>query len=297
MSEPLRVGLIGAGPWARQVHAPAIAGHRRTELVSVWARRPAAAQELAAEYDTAVAADPDELIAAVDVVAFAVPPTVQGELAVRAAAAGRHLILEKPLAGDLPAAQLLADTVGAADVTAVLFLTSRYAQSTVDWLAQAARLGGWVAGGGRWFAGSALSGPFAGSAWRRDRGALLDVGPHVLDLLDAALGPIVDVLAAHHSRPDLWQLLLAHDQGSTSAVSLSLRVPADPSVVEVALYGPHGTFPLPHWPTSAVDCFSTLLDQLHGLVTDQVRAHPCDVQQGLRLQRVIETAELLAAES
>jgi hypothetical protein len=35
-----------------------------------------------------------------------------------------------------------------------------------------------------------LGGPFAESPWRRERGALLDVGPHVIDLTTAALGPV-----------------------------------------------------------------------------------------------------------
>ena len=47
---PLRVGLVGAGPWASMVHAPMLARNPKTELVGVWARRETAAQSLAAQH-------------------------------------------------------------------------------------------------------------------------------------------------------------------------------------------------------------------------------------------------------
>ena len=59
--------------------------------------------------------DLDELIAAVDAVAFSVPPNVQAELALPAAEAGRALLLEKPLALSVEAAERLVDAVRRAD--------------------------------------------------------------------------------------------------------------------------------------------------------------------------------------
>ena len=41
--EPVAVGLIGAGPWARMAHAPMLAKSPHTRLAGVWARRPEAA--------------------------------------------------------------------------------------------------------------------------------------------------------------------------------------------------------------------------------------------------------------
>jgi len=90
----LRVGLIGTGFWAATVHAPGIAAHPGTELVGVWGRDRPKGATLAAQYGAQSFSDVDGLIGAVDVVAFAVPPDVQSELAVRAARAGRALLLE-----------------------------------------------------------------------------------------------------------------------------------------------------------------------------------------------------------
>ena len=69
MAERLRVGLVGGGPWAQRVHAPAIAAHPDFELAGVWTRRPAVADELAAAHGATAFADVEAMIDAVDVVA------------------------------------------------------------------------------------------------------------------------------------------------------------------------------------------------------------------------------------
>src|SRR5688500_3003567 len=111
MPEPLRVGLVGGGPWAKMVHAPVLAAGPETVLAGVWARRPDQAERLASRHGAPSFDTVDELFANCDAVAFAVPPGVQAELAVRAAGQGKALLLEKPIAGDLDAAQRLADAV------------------------------------------------------------------------------------------------------------------------------------------------------------------------------------------
>ena len=111
VSEPVRVGLVGAGPWASIMHGPMLAAGPETRLSGVWARRPEAAAALAADLGTVAAGSFDELLDGCDAVAFAVPPQVQAELGVRAAQAGKALLLEKPIALDLAGAQRLADAV------------------------------------------------------------------------------------------------------------------------------------------------------------------------------------------
>jgi Oxidoreductase family, NAD-binding Rossmann fold len=109
MATTVRIGLVGAGPWARLVHAPAMAAHPATAFAGVWSRRPGAAAALAREHGTRVYSTFDDLLADVDAVGFAVPPQVQAQHAIRAARAGRHLVCEKPLAGALDAAHQVAD--------------------------------------------------------------------------------------------------------------------------------------------------------------------------------------------
>jgi predicted dehydrogenase len=290
VDELLRVGLIGAGPWARNVHAPRIADHPGTRLTAVWARRRPMAEELAGSYGAEVVSDPDSLLSDVDAVAFAVPPDVQAELATKAAASGRHVLLEKPLASTVDAAERLADAVTTKDVVSLVGLVRRFAPETERWLDELHRLGGWTGGGVRWLNGGLLEGPYASSPWRHELGALADVGPHALDLVDAALGEITEVVAAHRSTEDLWHLVLGHAGGATSGVALSMRLPLRPPLVEVSVYGEHGQRALGGWSTPPGECFTALLDDFVAMVASGTTTHPCDVRRGLHLQRVLHTA-------
>ncbi|MBP2340301.1 putative dehydrogenase [Saccharothrix coeruleofusca] len=294
MDEQLRVGLVGAGPWARMVHAPGLADHPGTRLTAVWARKPEAAAELAGTYGAEVAADPDELLAAVDAVAFAVPPEVQSGIATTAAERGKHLILEKPVAATLADAERLAGAVRRAGVASLVMLTKRFAPEIREQLDQLREVGGWAGGSVRVLNGALLEGPFSRSPWRHERAPLDDVGPHVFDLIDAALGPITQVIAAHRGEGGLWQLILGHEGGATSGVSLSMALPLNPGVWEVAVFGEHGHRVLADRGTSAQDCFTNLLDDFVAMVQSGTTEHPCDVHRGLYLQRIIDQARRAA---
>jgi predicted dehydrogenase len=94
----VRFGLFGTGYWAAEVHAAALAAAADAQFVGVWGRDPAKAAGLAQRYGCRAYDDVDVLIADVDAVDVALPPAVQAPIAARAAAAGRHLLLDKPLA-------------------------------------------------------------------------------------------------------------------------------------------------------------------------------------------------------
>ncbi|TQJ03539.1 Gfo/Idh/MocA family protein [Amycolatopsis cihanbeyliensis] len=295
--QQLRVGLVGGGPWAGSVHAPGLAEHPGTELTAVWTRRPEAARELAAAHGALPCTGFEELLDQVDAVAFAVPPAAQAELAPRAARAGKHLVLEKPIARDAEQARRIADAVDDAGVVALVVLTLRYAMQTRDWLADLGNTGDWRGGSARWLSGALLGSKYGGSPWRHDLGALADIGPHVIDLMDAALGEITGVLAAHRSPEDLWQLLFEHKGGATSTAALSLRLPIDPTVIEFAVYGEHGYRALGRKPGAAHECYTALLDDLAALVVSGTREHPCDVHRGLHLQHLLDQAQHAAGQA
>ncbi|MDV6012452.1 Gfo/Idh/MocA family oxidoreductase [Haloechinothrix sp. LS1_15] len=289
MATPLRVGLVGAGPWASAVHAPGLAAHETVALAGVFARREAAARELTAAHGGSPCTSLTELLERCDAVAFAVPPAVQADLAVRAAEAGKHLILEKPIAADLAAAQRLRDAVDAAGVASIMMLILRYAEPTASWLA-AATAGGWAGGDLRWLSGALLGETASRSPWRAAGGALDDIGPHALDLLDATLGEISDVLAAHRAPGDLWRLLFRHEGGATSTAALSLGLPMRPTVLECAIYGEGGYHTISGKPASPADAYAAVLDEFAELVATGATQHPCDVRRGLHLQRILARA-------
>lgn len=237
----------------------------------------------------------DDLIADVDAVAFAVPPTVQGELAPRAASAGKHLILEKPLAADLAGAQVVADAVAAAGVVSTMVLTLRHDAEVREWLTGLPDrpAGPDTVGVGRWFSGAVLGGPFSASPWRSERGALLDVGPHVIDLLDVALGPVDRVAWANLSDPDLWSFGMQHAGGATSTVTASLRLPIDPSEFEIGLFGGIGRQVLTARPDDPTVPYGVLLDEFVAAIERGSTNGPCSAARGLHLQRIIEQVAVL----
>lgn len=284
----MRIGLIGAGQWAERAHAPGLANHPGVHLASVWARRREASEALAKTYCVEAADSPAELFDQVDAVAFAVPPAVQAELALQAVRAGKHVILEKPLASTVDEAERLAGAIADAGVVSLLSLVRRFAQETKDWLADLHAVGGWVGGNAQWLSGALLSPDYADSAWRHENGALMDIGPHVIDLMDAALGRITDVVGASRGDRDLWHFILAHETGATSTITISLKMPLRPTVVEFSAYGANGYRTLPGRETPSDQAFTTLLDDFVALVDSGTTTHPCDAQRGLHLQRVID---------
>lgn len=287
----LRVGLVGAGPWAEAVHAPALAAHPGTELVAVWARRPEAATAITRRFGGQVYPQVDGLFAAVDAVAFAVPPAVQGTLAVEAATAGRHLLLEKPLADTAAAARAVVDA--AESVVTAVMLTQRLDPEIEAWLAGLpdGDAGPDSVGLGRWLSGSLLGGRYAASAWRHEHGALLDVGPHVIDLLDAALGRVTRVPWAHRDEPDLWRFALEHAGGANSTVTISMRMPTVPSEIEFGVFGGIGSHRLAARAADPVACYGRLLDSFVGAVTGTGPAPVLDAPRALHLQEVIEQVQ------
>lgn len=100
MSRRVRFGLIGYGAWGRH-HAHALAESPETELVAV-VTRAAASQEHArkAHPDAEVLADYHQMLARPDIEAvdIVLPTDLHYQVASDALRAGKHLLLEKPMA-------------------------------------------------------------------------------------------------------------------------------------------------------------------------------------------------------
>jgi predicted dehydrogenase len=232
----MRFGLLGTGYWAAETHAAALVAAPGTTLDGVWGRDPAKAAALADRYGIRPYEDVDELIAAVDAVAIALPPHVQAPLAARAARAGKHLFLDKPLALTVEAADEVVAAVDATGVGSVVFFTSRFNPPAVDFLREAAATGGWD-GGRATLLGSVGGTPYDASPWRHEYGGLWDVGPHALSLLIPVLGPIAGVSAALGPHQTATALL-THESGAVSTMTLSLASPV--TTWDVSFYGTPG---------------------------------------------------------
>ncbi|EKX67333.1 Gfo/Idh/MocA family oxidoreductase [Streptomyces ipomoeae] len=290
----MRIGLLGTGPWADMAYAPALSAHQELDFVGVWGRRPEAAKALADRHGgVSVYEDVDALFADVDAVAVALPPSIQAPLAVRAARAGRHLLLDKPLSIDVEEGRAVVEAVEEAGVASVVFFTSRFQPAVDAWITEQAAAEGWFTGRAEWL-GSLFDGdsdsPFAASPWRREKGGLWDVGPHALSLLLPVLGDVEQVAAAVRGPADTVHLVLAHTGGASSTVTLSLTAPPAASGATVELRGRTGTTVLPASSDGAVSALGRAADALLAAVRTG-DPHPCDAAFALRVTEVLATAE------
>ncbi|MFD1544500.1 Gfo/Idh/MocA family protein [Nonomuraea guangzhouensis] len=289
MSAPVEVGLVGAGPWARDFHAPLFAAGPETRLAGVWSRRAPAAEALAERFGVPAFTSYERLLERSEAVVFAVPPDVQAVMAVQAAWQGRALLLEKPIALTVRDAQALADAVDATGVATQLVLTNRYRPVVREFLKQARDF---PAIGGRacQTTGEFLDDTFADSPWRSRAGVLYNTGPHGLDLLDAALGRITEIRPAGNAAGFL-ALTCLHENEVISQLTISGRVPPRRRT-RYELYGPEGTLVLDSelLPEDSIETRATLRCEFATAVRTG-RSHEIDVHRGLHLQRLLAQAE------
>ncbi len=286
----MRIGLLGTGPWAEIAYGPALRDHQEVEFAGIWGRRPEAAKALADRFGTAAYEDLDTLIDDVEAVAIALPPAVQAPLAERAARAGRHLLLDKPLAIDSTAARAVVDAVAGSGVASVIFFTARFIEDPHQWVVEQAGRDGWFTGHADWI-GALDSGdsPFANSPWRREKGALWDLGPHALSILLPVLGDVREVASAVRGPNDTVHLALRHESGASSTATLSLTAPGEATGVSVRLRGTSGVVSMPSDDEAAGVTLGRAIDALLTSANGGP-AHPCDVAFGLRVVEILETA-------
>jgi predicted dehydrogenase len=284
----LRVGLCGTGPWAWKTHAPALAAHPGVEFAGVWGRRPEAASGLAAEFGGRPYADADALIDDVDAVAIALPPSLQAHLAVRAARAGRHLLLDKPLAPTVEDARAVADAVQAAGVRSVVFFTMRFDAGPAEWIERRTAAGPWFTGRADWYGAvfGADTSPYANSPWRKEKGGLWDVGPHALSVLLPVLGDVTAVTAAR-GPGDLVHLALRHASGASSTAALTLTAPPAGAGVAIEFRGTAGVAGYPEGTSGPAT--AAMARAIDALLSDE--PHPCDARFGLRVTEILADAE------
>ncbi len=287
----MRVGLVGTGYWARETHAAAVVAEPGLDLAGVWGRRPAEAAALADAVGTQAFDDVGALIDEVDALAFAVPPSVQADIALRAARRGKHLLLEKPIAMSSSRAAELADAVADNGVASIVFFTHRFHATQRRWLEKASRTGGWEYGWGMWLGDALQPGsPFA-TPWRHEKDAALwDLGPHALSLLCGALGPVGDVSATPGAR-GLVHLVLTHVGGATSTVALTLSAATPSTRTALTLWGPSGFSDMPEPDAPVVEALRRALRELREQVESGAPGHPCDVHFGRSVVDVLEQAE------
>jgi UDP-N-acetyl-2-amino-2-deoxyglucuronate dehydrogenase len=200
---PRGFGIAGAGVISA-AHANAIASLPHATLVAVTDIEPDRAAAFAAKHDCVAVPDLDALLARddVDVVSVCVPSGCHAEVGIRAAAAGKHLIVEKPVDVSLAAADRLISAARDAGVVMTVVSQHRFDHGLVELrrLLDDGQLGRLVLGEAstKWYRSQAY---YDSAAWRGtwalDGGSLLNQGIHYLDLLLWTMGPVAEVTALY----------------------------------------------------------------------------------------------------
>ena len=141
--------VVGCGDIGAQ-NAEAITRVPGTVLAGCFDADPRLARDLAARFGTVPDDRLEELLGRpeIEAVLVATPHDTHEQLALAVLASGKHLLLQKPLAADLPGAARIAAAAARADVTASVLMPGRYepgyrlARTALDrgWLGPAAGL-------------------------------------------------------------------------------------------------------------------------------------------------------------
>jgi len=208
----IRIGLVGYGGIGR-VHAAAyraIPFHYglpadSIEIAGVATTRRETAQRAAAEIGCRFYTDDyRELLgrADIDAIDICTPNNSHHEIVLAAAAAGKQIYCEKPLAMNVAEAESMARAVESAGVKAQVTFNFRFfpAIMRAKQLIEAGFLGRLFSFRGRYHRSSYIDGDKPMS-WRLERaitggGALFDLGSHILDLLYFVLGEFDSVSGA-----------------------------------------------------------------------------------------------------
>ena len=225
---PLRMGVLTCGAIVTKGHLPGLAalGRDVVDVVAFQSRREATAQAARDQWGSGdVVADWRDVLARddVDAVDICAPNALHAELAIAAAEAGKHVLVEKPMATTVADADAMIEAAARAGVVLMAAHNLRFAAPYAA-AARAVRDGtvgdvvgvrvamghggpeGWTGDAG-WFRDRALSGG----------GALLDLGIHVADLVRAVTGDEVVEVSAFVRRPS------ADAVEESGTVALSLR--------------------------------------------------------------------------
>ncbi|MHC1760710.1 MAG: Gfo/Idh/MocA family protein [Negativicutes bacterium] len=196
----LGIAIIGSGMVA-QVHAAAL---REIEIVGVrgiWGRNLSTANDLATKYGMtfyptfeSVLADPG-----IEAVIICLPPGYHAEFGVKAAAAGKHLLVEKPIETNLDKATQLIRAYRNKGLTLSVVFQNRFAPAAqkVKAALDAGLLGRLIQGDAyiKWYRSAEY---YKSNAWRgttaiEGGGALINQAIHTIDLLQWFMGPLKSI--------------------------------------------------------------------------------------------------------
>jgi predicted dehydrogenase len=231
--EPLRVACIGMGWWS-DVLADAIQRSGKLKIVACYTRSEQKRQAFAAKYGCRPSHSYEAILAdsAIEAIVNTTPNDAHLETTRAAAAAGKHVFLDKPIANTVSEGRSIAAICRKADVVLALGYQRRR-ESHFRWIRRQIDDGvfGKLVNAEANISRDRL-GKIDLNSWRYQAagmpgGVMLQIGIHYTDVLEYLIGPVKAVrgqfaqLVLPGDNPDVASLILEHENGALSTLNAS----------------------------------------------------------------------------
>lgn len=247
-------GVIGCGGIAKRRTIPGLLLAQNSRLVAVMDTDAAVAESVKTCFGAAYACTTVEDLLAIDeidAVYIASPVVCHKEQVLKAAAAGKHILLEKPMGLSLAESEEIAAFCQSQGVKLGVGLMMRFNNLHQDVRARiaAGELGDIVSMRAQftcWY-------PEMDGAWRQTKalsggGALMDMGIHCIDLLRymsgleaAEVTALVGNQIFRYEVEDAAALVMRMQNGALAYVDAAFNIPDDATVCKLEIYGTGGS--------------------------------------------------------
>lgn len=200
MTEPLRFAIIGCGRIAPR-HAQSLQDRPDAKLVAVADVISSRAQHLAKEFGVEAETGYGHLLDRkdIDVISICTPSGLHARMGIEAAQAGKHVLVEKPMALTLEDADALITACDTAKVRLTVVLQNRYNPPMQDLkrLVNSGKLGRLLLGSAtvRWYRPQSYYEDGWHGTRSMDGGALMNQSIHHVDALQWVMGDVSSVYA------------------------------------------------------------------------------------------------------
>ncbi len=243
--EPIRVASLGLGWWSDEL-ADAAGRTPHIEIAACYTRSEDKRAAFARRYGCKTAASYEEILMddSIRGIINTTPNSVHLETVAQAAAAGKHVFLDKPIANTVADGKAIAEIVETSGIVLSVGYQRRR-ESHFRWIKreiEAGRFGRLVQ------AEANISrdrlGKIDTSSWRYQSagmpgGVMLQIGIHYSDVLEMLLGAVQRVsattarLVLPGDNPDIANLILEHDSGAVSNLTASYASASEYYMVNV----------------------------------------------------------------
>ena len=253
MNRPINFGILGLGSISN-IHARAIRETKGAKLAGVMSSNTSRANEFFKLYGCQTFNQVEHFLASpdIDVVVIGTPSSTHADMGIRAAQAGKHVVVEKPIDISLDKADALIQTCQSQNVSCTVISQHRFDDAVVK-LKEAVKLGKF----GKLYYGSCYtkwyrsSEYYSSSNWKGTYqydggGVLINQSIHYIDLLRYIMGDVQEVYgncATLHHQIEVEDVAVANLKFKNGALGMiqgsTLTFPGLYAGLEI--YGEKGT--------------------------------------------------------